>query len=43
MRTYAIGGGFGRRLNGDYAVPTALATKALGKPRYSRLLRPRAN
>jgi hypothetical protein len=23
MRTYAIGGGFGRRLNGDYAVPVA--------------------
>lgn len=32
MRTYPIGGGFGRRLNGDYAVPAALATKALGKP-----------
>ena len=24
MRTYSIGGGFGRRLNGDYAVPAAL-------------------
>ena len=27
-----LGGGFGRRLNGDYAVPAALASKALGKP-----------
>jgi len=32
MRTYLIGGGFGRRLNGDYAVPAALATKALKQP-----------
>ena len=32
MRTYLLGGGFGRRLNGDYAVPAALATKAIGKP-----------
>jgi len=32
MKTYLIGGGFGRRLNGDYAVPAALAAMALGKP-----------
>jgi CO/xanthine dehydrogenase Mo-binding subunit len=32
LRTYLIGGGFGRRLNGDYAVPAALASKAIGKP-----------
>ncbi|MBI1358759.1 MAG: molybdopterin-dependent oxidoreductase [Alphaproteobacteria bacterium] len=32
LRTYMLGGGFGRRLNGDYAVPAALASKALGKP-----------
>lgn len=30
MRTYMLGGGFGRRLNGDYTVPAALASKALG-------------
>lgn len=32
MRTYLLGGGFGRRLNGDYAVPAALASQAIGKP-----------
>ncbi len=32
MRTYLLGGGFGRRLNGDYIVPAALATQAVGKP-----------
>jgi CO/xanthine dehydrogenase Mo-binding subunit len=30
MRTYLLGGGFGRRLDGDYAVGAALASKAIG-------------
>jgi CO/xanthine dehydrogenase Mo-binding subunit len=32
LRTYRLGGGFGRRLNGDYVVPAALAAKATGRP-----------
>ena len=32
MKTYLIGGGFGRRLNGDYGVPALLAAKALRVP-----------
>lgn len=32
LRTYLLGGGFGRRLNGDYAVPAALAAQAIGRP-----------
>lgn len=32
MRSYMLDGGFGRRLNGDYIVPAALASKAMGKP-----------
>lgn len=30
IRAYMLGGGFGRRLNGDYTIPAALASKALG-------------
>ncbi|MFT5589102.1 MAG: isoquinoline 1-oxidoreductase beta subunit [Bradyrhizobium sp.] len=32
MHTYLLGGGFGRRLNGDYAIPAALAAKEMGRP-----------
>jgi CO/xanthine dehydrogenase Mo-binding subunit len=39
LRTYLIGGGFGRRLDGDYAVPVALAAKAIGKPVKTILMR----
>src|SRR3984885_4999808 len=31
LRTYLLGGGFGRRLDGDYAVPAALGANAVGK------------
>lgn len=30
LRSYMIGGGFGRRLNGDYTIPAALTSQALG-------------
>ncbi len=32
MRTYLLGGGFGRRLFGDYALLAALASRAINKP-----------
>ncbi len=32
IHQYYLGGGFGRRLCGDYMVPAALAAKALGQP-----------
>lgn len=30
IRAYMLGGGFGRRLNGDYTIPAALASQAIG-------------
>jgi CO/xanthine dehydrogenase Mo-binding subunit len=32
LHQYYLGGGFGRRLYGDYILPAALTSKALGKP-----------
>lgn len=32
LRSYMLGGAFGRRLDDDYTVPSALAAKAVGKP-----------
>jgi len=32
MHQYYLGGGFGRRLFGDYAIPAALVAKKIGKP-----------
>jgi CO/xanthine dehydrogenase Mo-binding subunit len=41
IRSYMLGGGFGRRLNGDYTIPAALTSKALnGNPVKMVLLRP---
>src|SRR4029077_9692328 len=40
LRTYDLGGGFGRRLNGEHALPAAVAPQALGKPVKMVLTRP---
>lgn len=40
LHQYYLGGGFGRRLYGDYTVPAALAAKALGRPVKMLFTRP---
>jgi len=41
IRSYMLGGGFGRRLNGDYTIPAALASQAMGgAPVKMVLMRP---
>ncbi len=32
IHQYYLGGGFGRRLMGDYMIPAALTAQAIGKP-----------
>ncbi|MEQ6890580.1 molybdopterin cofactor-binding domain-containing protein [Halomonas sp. CS7] len=40
LHQYYLGGGFGRRLYGDYTIPAALAAKALGRPVKMLFTRP---